>query len=97
VVRGSTIWTDEHASYRRLGEHGYEHDTVVHKYHFINPVTAAHTQNVESFNNSLKLEIKRRKGIKTENRQCFLDEFTLLFNNKNNRIDKIKDIIKLIT
>ena len=40
---------------------GFVHDTVCHKYTFINPETGANTQAVESFNNSLKLDIKKEK------------------------------------
>ena len=33
---------------------GFVHDTVCHKYTFINSETNANTQDVEAFNNSLK-------------------------------------------
>ena len=46
---------------------GFVHDTVCPKYTFINPETGDNTQAVESFNNSLKLDIKK------ELRQVFLN------------------------
>lgn len=96
VVNGATIWTDEHKSYSALAKNGFIHQTVCHKYSFINKQTGANTQAVESFNNELKLEIKRRKGIITETRSNFLKEFLWLFNNKINRFDKILERIKMI-
>ena len=79
VASNSIIHTDEHKSYSALNNMGSVHDTVCHKYTFINPETGANTQAVESFNNSLKLDIKKRskKGL----RQEFLKEFGWKFNN----------------
>ncbi|KCZ78953.1 hypothetical protein H311_00006 [Anncaliia algerae PRA109] len=63
VVTGAEIHTDEHKSYNALGKMGYIHKNVYHKYIFLNPVDGTHTQSVESINNCLKYEIKKRKGI----------------------------------
>jgi transposase-like protein len=65
VEEYTTIWTDEHKSYQKLSLPNHDHDTVCHKYEFINKETGANTQAVESFNNEVNLEIKRRKGIRT--------------------------------
>ncbi|KAG0419991.1 hypothetical protein DMUE_6356, partial [Dictyocoela muelleri] len=62
VAANSTIWTDEHRSYAKLNEFDYTHDTVCHKYTFINEDTGANTQAVECFNNLLKKDIKSRMG-----------------------------------
>ena len=57
---GSIIYTDEWASYNALGRNdNYRHKTVCHKYNFVDPSTLVHTQNVESFNNKIKCEIKK--------------------------------------
>ena len=61
VASNSIIHTDEHKSYSALNNMGFVHDTVCHKYTFINPETGDNTQAVESFNNSLKLDIKKEK------------------------------------
>ncbi|KAG0442627.1 hypothetical protein DMUE_0130 [Dictyocoela muelleri] len=36
VASNSTIWTDEHGAYHNLKDFNYDHDTVIHKYKFIN-------------------------------------------------------------
>ncbi|KCZ79342.1 hypothetical protein H312_03264 [Anncaliia algerae PRA339] len=92
-VNGPTIWTDEHKSYSSLTKNGYFHQSVCHKYNFINKINGCNTQAVEAFNNELKLEIKRRKGVLTSSRGDFLKEFTWLFNNKK---DRFKRILKMI-
>ncbi|KCZ77030.1 hypothetical protein H311_01965 [Anncaliia algerae PRA109] len=71
TVNGSTIWTDEHKSYSSLTKNGYFNQSVCHKYNFINKVNGCNTQAVEAFNNELKLEIKRRKGVLTNSRGDF--------------------------
>jgi hypothetical protein len=53
------------------------------------------TQAVESFNNALKLEIKRRKGIKTNDREKFLVEFCFYWNNRDEFAEAVFDLIKI--
>ncbi|KAG0442117.1 hypothetical protein DMUE_0523 [Dictyocoela muelleri] len=96
VAHESIIWTDEHRSYSGLRGLGFEHSTVIHKYEFINRATGANTQAAESFNNQVKLCIKREKGVITEKRENFLNRFCFFFNNKSNLLMKGIDIIKLI-
>ncbi|KAG0421376.1 hypothetical protein DMUE_6295, partial [Dictyocoela muelleri] len=50
VASNSTIWTDENRAYRNLRELNYTHNTVCHKYEFINRDTGVNTQAVECFN-----------------------------------------------
>ncbi|KAG0441583.1 hypothetical protein DMUE_0937 [Dictyocoela muelleri] len=95
VASGSTIRTDEHRSYSSLSKLGYTHQKICHKYNFVEPTTGINTQAVESFNNEVNLEIKRRKGIKTELRQEYLNEFIWKFNNKKERLHIILSIIKM--
>lgn len=95
VLPFSTIHTDEHKSYCGLNELGFNHDTVCHKRAFINFETGANTQAVESFNNEVKLEIKRRKGILTTKRSEFLKEFVWRFNHKESRFAKIWEMLKI--
>ncbi|KAG0441742.1 hypothetical protein DMUE_0827 [Dictyocoela muelleri] len=60
VAPNSKIWTDEHRSYSCLNRLNYNHDTVCHKYDFKNNITGVNTQAVESFNNLIKVEIKKK-------------------------------------
>ncbi|KCZ78045.1 hypothetical protein H311_00934 [Anncaliia algerae PRA109] len=46
------------------------HNTICHKYKLINKRIGVRTHTVESFNNELKLEIKRRR-IKTSTEKNF--------------------------
>ena len=45
---GSKIISDCWRSYNVLSELDFEHLTVNHKYHFVDPTTLAHTQNIEN-------------------------------------------------
>jgi transposase len=65
VALVSKVWTDGHLSYGKLSQFGYDHATVCHKREFVNYETGVNTQAVESFNNEVNLEIKRRKCLKT--------------------------------
>jgi transposase-like protein len=61
ITSNATRHTDEHKSYSSLNYIGFVHDTFFHKYTFVNPETDANTQAVESFNNCIKLDIKKEK------------------------------------
>ncbi|KCZ76601.1 hypothetical protein H311_02396 [Anncaliia algerae PRA109] len=54
---------------------GFHHNTVCHKYEFVNKINKVNTQAVEAFNNELKLMIKSKNGVKTKKRIDFLKEF----------------------
>ncbi|KCZ76572.1 hypothetical protein H311_02427 [Anncaliia algerae PRA109] len=61
VVPGAIIWTDEHKSYVSLANNGFIHQSLCHKFEFVDKQRGTHTQFVESFNNQLKIEIKKEK------------------------------------
>ncbi|KAG0442550.1 hypothetical protein DMUE_0193 [Dictyocoela muelleri] len=46
VACNTTICTDEHCAYANLRDYNYVHDTVCHKYTYINEDTGANTQAV---------------------------------------------------
>ena len=95
VIPGSIIHTDEHKTYRLLIEKGYIHDTVCHKYNFMDPITGVHTQHVESYNNRIKLEIKKRKGIKSGQHEYSLMEIVWQLNYCNSDFENIFTLIKI--
>lgn len=94
VKAGTTIHTDEHLSYKKLNQIGFNHSTVCHKYEFVDKETGVHTQVIESFHNCLKLCIKKRKGVLTELRSEFLNEFVWFWNNKGEKLQNILNLIK---
>ncbi|KCZ78712.1 hypothetical protein H311_00253, partial [Anncaliia algerae PRA109] len=69
---------------------------VCHKYEFINKITGANTQAVESFNNYLKYYIKFKKGLETQRRVEFLIEFTFKFNFKDQILFMLLSLIKIV-
>lgn len=95
VAANSIIWTDELRSYACLSSFHYVHQTVCHKYSFINGETGVNTQGVESFNNIIKCEIKKRKGVHTIDRTEFLVEMCWFFNNRDNIFLKLLELIKI--
>ena len=95
VASNTSKWTDEHRSYSNLNKLEYLHNTVCHKYCFIDHITGVNTQAVKSFNNILKMEIKARKGIKTKDRKLFLNVICYKYNNKDDLLVAILDLIKL--
>ncbi|KAI5151650.1 hypothetical protein ENBRE01_2286 [Enteropsectra breve] len=95
VASNSKIYTDEHKSYGKLGEFFAEHCTVCHNYEFINKLTVVNTQAVETINNLIKLEIKRRQGIKTTCRANYLKKFCFKWNNKDALWDALLELIKI--
>ncbi|KCZ81760.1 hypothetical protein H312_00800 [Anncaliia algerae PRA339] len=82
VVRpDSIIYSDEWPAYKALAKDNFLHHTITHKYNFVDPVSGVHTQNVESFDNKLKLFIKKQRGCRFDKRDdlckffIFLDYF----------------------
>ena len=65
ILPGSTIMSDMWSGYQnlltRLSHYGYSHLTVNHSQNFINPVTGANTQSIESFWSVIKRNL-RKKG-----------------------------------
>lgn len=47
VKKGRTVATDDWAGYSRLGEYGFDHQTVFRKSNFVNRDIGFHTQAIE--------------------------------------------------
>lgn len=65
IRRGSTVISDGWRSYCHLQNEGYNHMTVNHQDYFIDPITGAHTQNLERFWGVCKATIWRLRGNRT--------------------------------
>ena len=65
ILPGSIIMSDMWGGYQnlltRLPHYGYSHLTVNHSEYFMNPVTSANTQSIESFWSVIKRNL-RKKG-----------------------------------
>ena len=59
---GTTIMPDMWAAYGGIQAMGYAHLTVNHTYEFVDPITGAHTQNVENSWKNAKQSNKKRNG-----------------------------------
>ncbi len=75
IKPGTTIISDCWASYEGLELLGYTHKTVNHTYNFVDPVTLAHTQKVESLWFLAKRRNKRECGTKRAFLSSYLAEF----------------------
>lgn len=73
IVRPHThIFTDEWKGYASIPNiNNYKHSKITHKYNFFDPVTGINTQQVESFNNKIKTDIKTQKEVLRSNRDVF--------------------------
>ena len=74
---GSTVHSDDWRAYHNLPVHAPNvatHNVVNHSVNFVDPVTGAHTQNIESKWNNLKLKIKKHRGVRGDILQIWLDE-----------------------
>ena len=54
-----------------------EHQTVNHTTEFVNSTTGVHTQNIESYWNRVKTEIKHMRGCHDHMLSSYLDEFIM--------------------
>lgn len=72
---GTTIISDCWAAYNTIGDYEFQHLTVNHKFNFVDPVTSAHTQNIENMWGRAKKRNKIENGTKRELIDSYLQEF----------------------
>ncbi|QQP54541.1 Putative LOC101846883 [Caligus rogercresseyi] len=77
IAQGSTIMSDGFATYRRISDLGYNHLTVIHKRNFVDPLTGAHTQSIESLWAQVKKFMRQIDVMNTSRElfQSYLDQF----------------------
>lgn len=73
VAAGSYIETDRWAGYNDLNALGYVHTTVNHTENYVDPITGAHTNEIEGAWNAIKDPYKRMHGNR-KHLQSHLDE-----------------------
>ena len=56
VLPGTTIYSDEWASYNILNHTGFIHQTVNHSENFVDPLSGVHTQKIEGSWGGVKRE-----------------------------------------
>ena len=77
LLPGTEIHSDDWGAYYNLPAHAptvQTHRVVVHAANFVDPVTAVHTQEIESAWSRLKYKVKMRKGVRNYDLQSFLNE-----------------------
>jgi transposase-like protein len=60
VAAGTLIVSDEWGAYNSLNQHNYQHQTVNHQHFFVDPITSANTQTIETLWSLLKMKILRK-------------------------------------
>ena len=96
VVRpGTTIHSDQWRAYGQIAENrDYNHRTVNHTLHFVDPKTGVHTQNIESYWAKHKQRIKTMKGCRRKSLEGYLQEFMWMEKNKNQTVINFMKLLK---
>ena len=75
VLPGTTVISDLWGAYNTVANLGHQHLTVNHSIHFVDPITHATTNHVESVWQKAKEKNKRRFGTHREMLNSYLVEF----------------------
>ena len=77
IIEGSIIYSDSWRGYHstKLEDAGFQHLKVNHKYNFVNPHTAVHTQHIKRLWGSAKWRNKRHRGTARQHLESYLAEF----------------------
>lgn len=96
ILPGTTVMSDCWKAYNCLSSEGFQHLTVNHSYNFVDPITTAHTQNIERIWREVRSNIPRYGR-----RECHMDSYIAEFYFKRkypdhtHRFHKIFEIIAL--
>ena len=61
----------------------YQHNTCIHKEHFVNPVNGAHSNWIENVWGNLKIKLKSIRGSQKTMLDGHLDEYIYRYNRKS--------------
>jgi len=92
---GTTIWSDEWAAYRTLGQVGYQHVTVNHSRFYVDPNTGVHTNDIESRWNAAKKRFRQMFGVHREFIAEYLDEH--MWRSRRPQSDYLHDFVDAIS
>lgn len=94
VLPGTTIHSDEWAAYFVLSTQGYIHETVNHSENFVDPVTGAHTQQIEGSWGIVKKRLRKGQTTNPELLETHLIESCWRRRNKENVFNNIVRAIR---
>ena len=83
VDHGATIYSDGAKVYQCLQNMHYNHNFVIHKKEYVNPVTGVHTNSIENFWGNLKMHLKSVRGSQSVMLDRHIDEYIYRYNRKN--------------
>ena len=89
VAPGATIFSYDWRAYHRLPRHGYDHQIVVHKYNFVDPITGVHTNSIEGFWGNAKNPFKAKHGVLAHQLNAHLDETMFRWNKKGENMFEV--------
>ena len=79
IAPGSTIISDGWRAYNDIANMQvlppYQHDVVIHEDNFVDPITGAHTNNIENYWKNCKIPFKQMAGVATSTMDSHLDEY----------------------
>jgi transposase-like protein len=93
VAPDTTIMTDCWKGYNDLDQEGFEHFTVNHKYHFVDPDTGANTQRIESQWRPIRRRLTRG-GVKDDHLAMHLCEFLWFKEIERQKLDPFNELLK---
>ena len=95
VKEHTTLCTDKLQSYVKLNEYGYTHESVNHSKNFVDPVTKAHTQRIESMWRWVRAKAVPKTGCLPSSLDYFLSAFSYRRIISGNFIRFLKDIFSI--
>lgn len=84
VSRGSTIYHDDWAAYKKLEDYGFLHGTVNHSREFVSRQGVC-TNTIEGLWGDVKLRLRSMHGVCMDDLQLYLDEYCYRYVNKDSK------------